>query len=496
MQRPSDRRPQWRAGRLLAFFLAVGAGLGGLVLGWNRLQARKPAKERFSVTDVRRADLLPTLRAGGRIESGRRTVIECHLENLSAGVQGQRLSAGGASVLLKLIPEGTTVKQGDVLAVLDSSDYIELLRLQKINVERAQADKLQAELDHEIARLAIVEYRDGTLKELLEDYHRRVALARGDLERARDRLNWTHAMKAKGYVSASTVASDEYTAAQFELTLQREEGELDVFRRFTAPRTLRELEGEILGARANLDYLALRAQRHLQRLETLQTQVDLCTIRAPHDGYVIHANDARRSILIEEGMPVRQNQTLFYLPDLNDMEVVALLNESIVEEVKVGMMASVQVEGIPNRFMRGRVTKVAQLAVPDWRSDVRYFEGTVKLEKPLPGLKPGMSAQVEVEMPRREDVLAVPSEAITMDDGQDVCFVIRGEDLERRPVKLGRVTLDMTEITHGLREGEQVVLKPRPEDLEDEEPSEPAPIASSDAPAAGASSPSDVAALQ
>jgi HlyD family secretion protein len=302
-------------------------------------------------------------------------------------------------------------------------------------------------------------------------------------------------MKAKGYVSASTVASDEYAAAQLELTLQREEGELDVFRRFTVPRTLRELEGEILGARANLDYLTLRARRHLERLETLQRQVDLCTIRAPHDGYVIHANDARRSILIEEGMPVRQNQTLFYLPDLDDMEVVALLNESIVEEVKVGMTASVQVEGIPHRFMRGRVTKVAQLAVPDWRSDVRYFEGTVKLEDPLPGLKPGMSAQVEVQMARRQDVLAVPSEAITMADGQDVCFVVRGEDLERRPVKLGRVTLEMTEITHGLQEGEQVVLKPRPEDLEDEEPSEPAPIASSDAPAAGDSSPSEVAAL-
>src|SRR5262249_52444951 len=159
-----------------------------------------------------------------------------------------------------LIPEGTIVKQGDVLAVLDSSDYEELLRLQRINVERTQADKLQAELDHEIAKMALAEYRDGTLKELMEDYHRRVTLARGDVERARDRLNWTHAMKAKGYVAASTVASDEYAAAQLEFALQREEGDFDVFRRFSAPKTIRELEGEILGAKANLDYLTLRSQ--------------------------------------------------------------------------------------------------------------------------------------------------------------------------------------------------------------------------------------------
>jgi HlyD family secretion protein len=486
-----------RAGRLIVIFLAMAAGLGVLVLGWNRLQARKPASERYSLTDVRRAVLNPTLRAGGRVESGRRTVIECRLENLSAGVQGQRMSAGGASVLLKLIPEGTVVKRGDVLAVLDSSAYVELLRVQKINVERAQADKLQAELDHEIARLGLAEYRDGTLNELMEDYQRRVVLARADLERARDRLNWTHAMKSKGYVSASTVSTDEYAAAQLELALQKEEGAYDVFRKYTVPKAMRELEGEILGKKADLDYQTLRAERHQERLQTLEAQVELCTIRAPHDGYVIHANDTRRSILIEEGMPVRENQKLFFLPDLNDMEVVALLNESIVKEVRVGMTATVQVEGIPNRFMKGQVTKVAQLAVPDWRSDVRYFESTVKLEEPIAGLKPGMTAQVEVEMPSRQDVLAVPSEAITTDDGQDVCFVLRGDDLERRPVTVGSVTAEMTEVTQGLREGEQVVLKPHPEEIEVDDPTEPAaPIASSEAPAASEESPSDVASLK
>lgn len=485
------------AARVVVIVLAL-ATVGGLWLGWNRLHARRPARDRYAITDVRRADLKPTLKAGGRIESARRTVIECQLENLSAGVQGQKLSAGGASVLIKLIPEGTYVKKGDVLAVLDSSDYVELLRLQQINVERAQADKLQAELDHEIAKLALAEYRDGNLKEMLEDYQRRVTLAHADLERARDRLDWTHAMKSKGYVSASTVSTDEYSFAQLELTLKREEGAAEVFRKYTVPRALRELEGDILSTRANLDYQTLRARRHAERLETLKRQVELCTIRAPHDGYVIHANDTRRQILIEEGMPVREGQKLFYLPDLNDMEVVALINESVINEVRTGMAATVQVEGMPNRFMRGRVTKVAQLAAPDWRSDVRYFEGIVKLEDPIPGLRPGMTAQVEVEMPRREAVLAVPSEAVTSDDGEDICFVLHGEDLERRPVKLGRVTREMTEVTQGLREGEQVVLTPHPEELEADGAPETSPVASSDdpAPAHAESSPDDIAALR
>lgn len=493
MPQSNDHRPSSRVGRVIILLLAT-VVIGGLALGWSRLHARKSPRDRYALTDVRRADLRPILKAGGRIESGKRTIIECQLEALSVGVRGQRLSTGGSSVLIKLIAEGTLVKRGDVLAVLDSAEYVELVRLQKITVERAQADKLQAELDHEIAKLALVEYRDGTLKEMTEDFQRRVAVARSDLERSQDRLNWSHGMKDKGYVSASTVRSDEFATSQLELAFKNEEGAFDLFRKFTVPKTMRELEGEILSTQTNLDYQSLRVQRNLDRLATLERQVELCTIRAPHDGYVVYANDSRREIFIEEGMPVRQNQKLFYLPDLNDMEVVALLNESIVDEVRAGMRAHVQVEGLPNQLMRGRVTKVAQLALPDWRSDVRYFEGIIKIEAPVPGLKPGMTAQVELAMPERDNVLAVPSEAVTSDDGEDVCFVIRGEDVERRQVKLGQVTEDLAEVTHGLREGEQVVLNPHPEDIEAQETTDPPSVVVSESGTAAEGPPSDVAA--
>jgi HlyD family secretion protein len=491
MQRTKDRRPASWAGPLIAIVLAA-LTVGGLALGWTWRHPRRSALGPYAFTNVRRADLRPILRAGGLIQSGKQTIIECRLERLSVRVRGQAISAGGASVVIRLIPEGTFVKKDDVLAELDSADYAELLRLQKIDVERAQADKLQAELDHEIAKLAVLEYRDGTMNEMIEDFNRRVTLARSDVQRARERLDWTHAMKAKGYVSESIVKTDEFTAARLELTLKQEEGAFDLFRKYTGPRTIRELEGEVLGTRATLDYQILRARRHVDRLATLQRQVDFCTIRAPHDGYVVYANDTRREIYIEEGMPVWQNQKLFYLPDLNDMEVVALLNESVVNDVRSGMRARVRVEGMPDQAMWGRVTKVGQVPLPDWRSDVRYFEGIVKLQAPPAGLKPGMTAQVEVEMPEREKVLAVPSEAVTSDDGEDVCFVLQGDALERRPVKLGKVTEAMTEVTAGLQEGEQVVMNPHPGDFGVQDPSDSAPAA----PSATEPTPSDVAALR
>jgi HlyD family secretion protein len=434
--------------------------IGALAFWWCRLHGRKPPSERYRIADVRRADLFPTRTASGRVESAKRTVIECQLERIAIGVRSRRLDAGGASILLKVIPEGSLVKRGDVLAVLDSSDYEELLRVQRIAVERAKANHRQAELDCEIAQLALREFCEGTMHETMEDFRRRITLAHSDLERAADRLNWSRRMKEKGYIAAGVVSSEANRVAQSEFIVKLEESACELFRKYTAPKMIRELEGAVKGAEVNLEYQDLRRNRHLSRLAMLEKQVKLCTIRAPHDGFVIYANDSRRGIYVEEGVPVRQRQTLFYLPDLDDMEVVAMLHESVVDEVRPGMRTKIKVESLPNHPIEGYVTSVAPLATQDWRSDVRYFEGIVKLENFPRGLRPGMTAEIEIAMPRRENVLAVPSEAVGHDSGHDVCFVVREDILERRPVKLGQVTREMTEVTEGLEEGEQIVLQP------------------------------------
>ncbi len=155
-------------GALCVVSLAVGGGL--------RWQTRRPVSDRRATAGVKRADLFPTTKASGRLESVHQTIVECQLENIAVGVRGQRLSTDGASTLLTVVPEGTIVKRGDVLAVLDSADYEELLRLQQISVERAKADKLQADLNLDIAKMAVREFLEGTVQETIEDYEGRIFL--------------------------------------------------------------------------------------------------------------------------------------------------------------------------------------------------------------------------------------------------------------------------------------------------------------------------------
>jgi HlyD family secretion protein len=410
------------------------------------------------------------MKASGRVESAKRTVIECALENITVGVRGQRLAADGASVLLSVIPEGSFVKRGDVLAVLDAADYEEMLRVQKITVERAAADKLQAELAVEIARLAVREFEEGTLRETTADFDGKILLAQSDLARSSDRLAWCHRMKDKGYLPAATVTAEEYKRAQLDLALKQQISAYELFKKYTAPKTSKVLRGDVRAAETLLDYQRMRLARHRKRLALLEKQVRNCTIRAPHGGFVIYANNSDRQIFIEPGMPVRQRQQLFYLPDLTDMEVVTMLHESIVQEVAPEMRATVHVEGLNNASMEGHVASVAPMPLFNWRSDVTYFLGIVKLDDVPTGLKPGMTAEVEIAMPRRDNVLAVPSEAIWTEDGHDVCFIVLESGLERREIKVGQITRELAEVTEGLEEGEQIALNPSREDVVSEAP--------------------------
>jgi HlyD family secretion protein len=452
---------------VLLVWLAMLATAG---FSWMHWHARKSLGERFSTVNVRRADLFPTRTASARVESGKRTIIECQLENIAVGVRGQRLAAGGASVLLSVIPEGTAVKHGDVLAILDSSDYEELLRLQMITLERARADHQQATLDLEIATLAVREFQEGTMTETVQDFEGKIFLARSELERAVDRLNWSHRMNEKGYIPAAIVASDDFKKQQAAVALAQQQAGYDLFKKYLAPKTRRVLEGAVQGANSFLEYQDLRLHRQQERLTLLEKQVQNCTIRAPHDGFVIYANNAEREQFIEPGLPVRQRQQLFYLPDLSDMEAVAMLHESIVDEVNPGMRATVHIEGMSNRRIEGHVTSVAPMATLNWRSDVRYFESIVKLENVPGGLRPGMTAEVEIALPRLDDVLAVPSEAVQVENGHDFCFVVHENGLERREVKLGHVTAEMSEVTAGLEEGEQIVVSATKDELDSEDP--------------------------
>lgn len=267
-------------------------------------------------------------------------------------------------------------------------------------------------------------------------------------------------MRAKGYAPAGQVTTDKVGVRRAELALTQSRLALEVYQRFSAAKTLRELESQVAAAEFQLNYQQRRLQRNEDRLTNLARQVENCTIRAPHDGFLVYANDSRRNIVIEPGTTVHLRQKLFYLPDLGRMEVTTLLHESIVEQVEPGQRARVRVEGLPDHQLEGHVVSIARLPSRNWYNDVPYFVSHVQLDTVPEGLRPGMSAEVEIQTLRRDHALAIPPEALAVEQGHDVCYVAHEGGIERREIKTGHATRELLEVIGGLEEGEMVVLDP------------------------------------
>jgi HlyD family secretion protein len=394
---------------------------------------------------------------GGSLSSSEQTVIQCELE-------------GGETTMLTVLPEGTTVKKGDVLCELDAAAFREQLRIQQINVGAQRSTHHQAELDVDVAKLAVDEFRNGVLEQTVKNLKAQRALSFANRQAALDRLEWSEHMLEKGYLSQSVITSAQYSFDRLDLELKRGQTALEMFRRFTGPMTSMTLSRGVLTAQSKLNFETLRFQQSEDKVQFCQRQVDRCTIRAPHNGLLTYMTSARggggsnsnsrAATPIEPGMPVRRRQSLFYLPDLDKMEVAALLHQTIVKHIRPGMRARVRVEGFPEDSMEGYVASIAQLPTTNSVSRVAYFQGAIKLEAFPKGLKPGMSAEVDITTGLRPQVLVIPAECWCVEDGKQVCYVAHSDWVERREIQIGQASRNLLEVVKGLSEGEEVVLHP------------------------------------
>lgn len=449
--------------------LALVAGASPYLLKtWNGWGDRKEELGKLPRAVVRRADFNVVTNAGGQVQSSLQTKIECQVEAINYRARGVTFSGSGSSTILTLVPDGSMVKKGDILCTLDGSEFEEIVRTQTIRVEEEKAEVLEAELNLEVAELAVKEFLDGTFRRQVQEMDGKIKLAESDVERWADRLKWSEKMAVKGYVSLAQIATEQmsYTRSKQQLMIDRMAREN--YTKYTKARTLHTLNGAVEQARMQLRNERAGFERDQERLAYYKRMVEYCTIRAPHDGFVIYASNmqggGRRGDdrdRIEVGYQVRQRQDLFYLPDLSKMEVIALLNESVVEQVRAGMPTKVEVEGIPGRIMEGHVETVTRLPLVDERNqDVKNYVARVKIDTVPEGLRPGMTAEVQILTGRRQNVLTIPPAALTIEEGQEVCYVARADGLERREVTVGAGDLQQIEVTGGLEEGEEVVLDP------------------------------------
>jgi HlyD family secretion protein len=147
---------------------------------------------------------------------------------------------------------------------------------------------------------------------------------------------------------------------------------------------------------------------------------------------------------------------------MSRMQVNIRVRESQIDKIARNMKAEVRIDAFVGRVLNGRVIDVAPL--PDSASvfgDKKVFITKVWVENRLPGLRPGMTAEVKILVSELDDVLCVPVEAVVRYDDKDHVAVKKPDSaIEWREVKLGQSNNQLIEVKQGVNNGELVVVKP------------------------------------
>ena len=204
----------------------------------------------------------------------------------------------------------------------------------------------------------------------------------------------------------------------------------------------------LVSAEAELSGAAARAQRSRSAVRLAQDELDHMRVVAPFDGIVSQR-------LVEVGEPVVPGQPVLELVSLDRLYVSAPLDEIDIGRVREGLPARVTLDPYRGHVWQGVLTRVSPV-VNDVREQNRTLDVEVemKADPAAPQPKPGTSADVEIILDTRQDVLRVPTNAII--EGRQVLLLANGTAVSR-PVKTGLRNWDWTEITDGLSEGVLVI---------------------------------------
>ncbi|HWP40852.1 MAG TPA: efflux RND transporter periplasmic adaptor subunit [Tepidisphaeraceae bacterium] len=346
--------------------VAVVGSLAGTGM-WIKARKQKPEADAVAVRveTVQRGRLVEVVASPGEIQP--RTKVS--------------ISAKVSSRIIELpFKEGESVRQGDVLVRLDSSDLEAILR------------SAQARYAAQQANIQVAQARVEAQRSQLAGLRAALAEANRDLDRQRGLLATKDVSQA--VVDAAQRRVDEaqaaYDAAQH--SLRADEANLLVLQ-----HQLEAADAEIARAREDLSYT---------------------TITSPIDGVVTVIN-AKVGELVVTGTMNNPGTVIMEVADLSKMLVQARVDETDVANVQVGQTARCYVQAYPDRVFSGKVVAVALARTVERGGgqmrfdDAKTFKVEILLETgPQERIYSGLTADVEIETRTHSDVLKVPSQCV------------------------------------------------------------------------------------
>jgi len=324
--------------------------------------------------------------------------------------------------IASIVPEGTVVKEGDVVAELDRSGIAAKRAEVFIALQKAEAQYEQAQLD-------------STLN---------LSKAREDMKTMELQLEEKKIAKEQSVYEAPSIRR------QAEIDYEKAERALAQARVDYKTKTEQ--------AQAKMREVGADVERSRNKLEIVDRVMQGFTIRAPSDGMVIYVKEWNGKKKTAGSQISSWDPTVATLPDLSKMETITYVNEIDVRKIAVGHPVSITLDADPTKHLTGKVTAVANVGEQRPNADAKVFEVKVAVEQADTTLRPGMTTATAVETYAVKNALFVPLEAVMPEDDVPYVFKRNGSGLVRQEVETGAMNDDEVVIRRGLESGDEVVL--------------------------------------
>ncbi|MBL7873229.1 MAG: efflux RND transporter periplasmic adaptor subunit [Cyclobacteriaceae bacterium] len=200
----------------------------------------------------------------------------------------------------------------------------------------------------------------------------------------------------------------------------------------------------------------LKANAELERIEEVYRiyglrEGSLFHITAPISGFIVY-----KDITQNEQLRSDKADIIFSIAQIDEVWVLANVNESEIPNVMVGYEAEVKTISYPSKIFSGRVDRIFNAIDPATKA----MKILVKIANSDLLLKPEMSATITLKYSENKKLLAVPSSSIIFDKNKNWVMVFKSRtQIETRQVEVYRQLDDVTYILSGLKENEKVISK-------------------------------------
>ncbi len=371
------------------------------MFGWQRMTASAASTAKPQLATVQRGSLIATVNAAGNVS----TPEEATLVAQATG----RVSKVNVQV-------GDRVKKGDVLLELDSTD-------QQLALKTAQANLVTAQANYDSAQL-----KAGQLPDQIIAAKAAVTKAQVALDKAQGDYN---GIAWRGDVSGTTQAA---TLRQATIDYETALANYRVAVSNLNDTSLRQSQAAVDNAQISVE----QAQRN----------IDKTKIVAPMDGTVSQVNFSVGDTI--------GTGTAISIVDLSNLQVKVTIAEVDMAKLKVGETAQMTLDALPGKTYTARV--IAMSPVGTITQGVVNYPVIVAVTDADGAIKPGMTANLAIEVDHRDNVLLLPTRAVRTQGNQRIVTVAyKGQNIQV-PVQTGLSSDTSIEIVSGLQEGDQVLL--------------------------------------